>query len=359
MKIFLLILTVFISIAFSSEGASALREIQEGMEIPSFPVSDMAGKSFSYQERAGKKGTLLIFWQTTTKNSLRALQQLQDHYAKWQQNGLEILAINVERQNITDDDIKNIKLVAEGLSFPLFVDRGLVLFDKFGVVALPTMILVDDKMVIHKEMSGLPLVGSPLFFEEVGHFLGEKRLAARVVYRPVKQAMLSYQMGLRLEKKKDYDKAIELYERSAKTDTKYVNPFVRLIGIYLRLNKFDEAKLLLAKADKSILDNPAMMMTSGKLHYYEKDFAKAGKMFAESLAREETPDAYVYAGFISSDEGRREEAEMSFNHAVVLSNRFPEVLNKIGRFLAGKGEYSRANDYYRQALEEILETGGK
>jgi len=67
----------------------------------------------------------------------------------------------------------------------------------------------------------------------------------------------------------------------------------------------------------------------------------------------------VYSGFISYDEGRREEAERSFDQAVTLSNRMPEVLNKIGRFFAGKGEFAKANGYYKQALEEILKTGGK
>lgn len=357
MKTLLFILSIFAVLAFSSEGASALRELQEGMEMPSFSLTDLAGKSFPYREIAGKKGTLLIFWQTTTKNSQKALQQLQSRYAEWQQKGLQIVAVNVEEQNITDDDIKTIRSAAEGLSFPIFVDRGLVLFDKLGVIALPSMILIDDKMVISKEMSGFPLVGSQLFFEEVGYFLGEKRVAAKEEYRPVKQAMLSYQMGLRLEKKKDYDKAIDLYERAVKSDPKYVSPFVRLTELYLRFKRPEEAKMALAKVDKSVLDNPALMMSMGKLHYHEKDVAKARKMFAESLTKEETPDAYVYSGFISYDEGRMQEAETSFSHAVVLSNKSPEILDKIGRFLAGKGEYAKANGYYKQALEEILKAG--
>jgi hypothetical protein len=64
--------------------------------------------------------------------------------------------------------------------------------------------LLDDKMVIQKEMSGFPLVGSQVFFEEIGYFLGEKRLVAKEVYKPVKQALLSYRMGFKLEKKKHY-----------------------------------------------------------------------------------------------------------------------------------------------------------
>lgn len=359
MKRMLFILAVFSSIVFSSEGASALRELQAGMAIPIFSVSNAAGNIFPYPDLAGKKGTLLIFWQTSTKNSQKALQQLEGKYAEWQKQGLQILAVNVEEQNITDEDLKKIKSVAEGLSFPIFVDFGLTLFDKLGIIALPTMILIDDKMLITKEISGFPLVGSQIFFEEVGYFLGDKRLAAKEVYQPVKQAVLSYRMGLRLEKKKDYDKAIDLYERALKADPKYVNPVARLMELYLSLKRLDEARALPAKVDKSISDNLAVMMSIGKLYYHEKNVTKAGKMFAESLAREETPDAYVYSGFISYDDGRLAEAEASFNHAIALSNRLPEVLHKIGRYFAGKGEFVKANGYYKQALEEILKTGGK
>jgi Tfp pilus assembly protein PilF/peroxiredoxin len=359
MKKLLFVLIVFFSIAMTSEGASALRELQAGMAVPDFSLSNPAGKNFPYQELAGQKGTLLIFWQTSTINSQKALRQLESRYAEWRKQGLQILAVNVEEQNITDEDLKKIKSFSEGLSFPIFVDFGLTLFDKLGIIAMPTMILIDDKMVINKEMSGFPLVGSQLFVEEVGYFLGEKRVVAKEVYQPVKQAMLSYQMGLRLEKRKDYDKAIDLYEKALKADPKYVNPAVRLMELYLSLKRPDEAKALPAKIDKSILDNPVIMMSIGKLHYHEKDATKAGKMFAESLMREETPDAYVYSGFISYDEGRREESERFFNQAVTLSNRSPEVLNKIGRYFAGKSEYAKANGYYKQALEEIFKAGGK
>lgn len=359
MKNLLFIFAVFSSIAFSSEGASALRELQAGMAIPSFSISNPAGKGFSYQELAGQKGTLLIFWQTSTKNSQKALQQLESKYTQWRKQGLQILAVNVEEQNITDEDLKKIQSIADGLSFPMFVDFGLTLFDKLGVIALPTMILIDDQMVIVKELSGFPLIGSQLFMEEVGYFLGEKRVVAKEVYRPVKQAMLSYQMGLRLEKKKDYDKAINLYEKALQADPKYVNPVVRLMELYLSLKRADEARALPAKIDKSILDNPLIMMSLGKLYYHQRDITNAGKMLAESLTREETPDAYVYSGFISYDEGRKEEAERSFDHAVALSNRLPEVLAKVGVFLSGKGEYAKANGYYKRALEEILKTGGK
>lgn len=354
-----LLLAVFSFIVFSSECVSALRDLQTGEAIPPFSVSNAASKSFSLTELAGKKGTLLIFWQTSTKNSQKALRLLETNYAKWKKQGLEIVAVNVEEQNITEDDLKKIKAASEGLAFPMFVDFGLTLFDKLGVIALPTLILLDNNLVISREMSGFPLVGSQLFFEEVGYFLGDKRLVEQEVYRPVKLAMLSYQMGRKFEKKKDYDRAVDLYEKALKADPKYVKPIVRLMELYLSLKRIDEARALPAKIDAAILDDPAVKMSRGKLYYHDKDADKAMKMFAESLTREETPDACVYSGFISYGKGLREEAEASFAHAASLSNKSPEIMNKIGKFFAEKGEYARANGYYKQALEEILKTGGK
>jgi tetratricopeptide (TPR) repeat protein len=329
------------------------------MEVPSFSVTDISGKSFPYQELAGKKGSLVIFWQTTSKNSGKALRQIQDSHVAWREKGLQIVAINVEEQNISADDLKAIKAVADTLSFPVYVDRGLVVFDKLGVIALPTMILLDDKMVIQRQMSGLPLVGTQIFWEEVGYFLGEKKVAAKEVYKPARGAFLSYQMGLKFEKQKNPDKAVEVYEKAAAVDSAFINPFIRLADIYLRSGRVDAVKLLLAKADKRLVDNPAFILCAAKLAYHEGDMAKAQKMIAESLAGEETPDAYVYSGFISSAAGLHSEAETAFNHAIALSHESPEVLRMIGRFFSGKGEYAKANVYYKQALEEIFRTGGR
>ena len=354
MKRLLLLLVVFATVVCSSEGASALRELQEGMDVPPFSLSDLTGKHFTYQGVAGKKGTIVIFWQTTTKNSEKALRQLQSKYADWQQKGLEVLAINMEGQNVTADNLKATVNIAGQLSFPAFVDRGLVLFDKLGVIALPTMILLDDKMVIQKEMSGFPLVGSQVFFEEVGYFLGEKRLVAKEVYKPVKQALLSYRMGIKLEKKKNYEKAVELYEKAVSLDPVYVTPFVRLVDIYLTTHNLGAAKAALGKIDNKIADNAVIMMSKGKLAYYEKDFAQAKKVFADSLATEETPDAYLYSAFIYLMEGQLQEGDNYLKHALILSNNAPEVLYKIGKFFAGKGDYGRANGYYKQALEQII-----
>jgi tetratricopeptide (TPR) repeat protein len=359
MKRSLLIYGVLALVLFSSEGASALRDLQEGMEVPTFSVSDIAGKIFSSQELAGKKGSLLIFWQTTSKNSGKALKQIQDSHAAWRQKGLQILAINVEEQNISDDDVKAIKAVADKLSFPVYVDRGLAVFDKLGVIALPTMILLDDKMVIQRQMSGLPLVGSQIFWEEVGYFLGEKRVAAKEVYKPARAAFLSYQMGLKFEKQKNPDKAVDVYEKAVAADPAFIKPFIRLVDIYLRSRRVDAVKALLVKADKRLEDNPALMLCAAKLAYHEQQMDKAKKMVTESLAREETPDAYVYSGFISSAAGFHPEAETAFNHAIELSHDSPEVLQNIGRFFSEKGEYAKANAYYKKALEEIFKTGGR
>lgn len=354
MKIILSLLVIAAAVIFSSEGASALKEYQEGMEIPSFSISDLAGKNFTYQDVAGKKGTIVIFWQTTTKNSEKALRQIQGKYPDWQQKGLQVLAINVEEQNITADDLKAISSFTAQLSFPVFVDRGLTIFDKLGVVALPTIILLDDKMVIQKEMSGFPLVGSQVFFEEVGYFLGEKRLVVKEVYKPVKQALLSCRMALKLEKKKNYEKAIELYEKALSLDQAYVTPFVRLVEIYLSTGNLEAAKAVLVRVDNKIAENAAIVMSKGKLAYYERDFLQAKKMFADSLAKEETPDAYIYSAFIDFAEGKIQEGENFLKQAVTLSNYAPEVLYKIGKYFALKGEYGKANGYYKQALEQII-----
>ena len=355
-----LISALLLSIILTSEGASALRELQEGMEIPPFSISDVSGKTSAYKELAGKKGTLLIFWQTTTKNSEKALEILQKKYPDWQQKGLQVLAVNVEKQNISEDDLKTITAAADRLklTFPLLIDRGLSVFDKFGVIALPSLVLVDDKMVIQREMSGFPLMGSREFLEEVGYFLGEKRaVAAKETYRPPKQATLSYQLGFRFESKRNPDKAVELYEKAVSIDPAYAAPYVRTVDIHIRSGQYQAARALVSKIPKNLLENPQVMMSMGKVYFHENDLAGAKKLLMDSLAREEIPDTCVYLGFIYYNEGNKEEAEKAFSAAAGLSADSPEVLHKIGRFFSAKGDYARANEYYKKALEQIITNG--
>jgi Tfp pilus assembly protein PilF len=97
------------------------------------------------------------------------------------------------------------------------------------------------------------------------------------------------------------------------------------------------------------------MTSMGKVSFHENDLAAAKKILAETLAREEIPDAYVYAGFIHYQEGDKQAAEKEFANAAGLSGNSPEVLHKIGRFFSAKGEYTKANVYYKMALEKILD----
>jgi uncharacterized protein HemY len=91
---------------------------------------------------------------------------------------------------------------------------------------------------------------------------------------------------------------LELYEKAVSLDPAYVTPFVRLVDLYLTARNPGAAKAALARIDNKIADNAVIMMSKGKLAYYEKAFVQAKKMFTDSLAKEETPDAYIYSAFI-------------------------------------------------------------
>lgn len=359
-KTFLLIFFIFIILVPSVSGA--LRELHEGTKIEPFIVVSLSGKSFSYHQLSGKKGTLIFFWSTNTKNSTKALEILQEKYSVWKEKGLQILAINVEKQYFSEDDIKALKQSVDSkkITIPVLIDKGLILFDKFGVIALPSMVLIDDKMTIYKEISGFPLVGSQVFFDEVSIFLGEKKVTeTKIAYKPAKQSLLAYQLGLRFEKKKDFERAVEMYEKAISVDSAFVLPYGRLFDIYINLNKISSVKNILSKADKSLLKKPLIMMNIGKVYFHENDLVNAKKILLKSIAEEEFVDVFIYLGFISYIEGNISETERLFLNAVSISNNSPEALNKIGRFYALKGNNLKANEYYKKALEEILKTKGR
>jgi len=352
-------LWIFSLIFLSSEGASALRELQEGMGIPHFSLTTIEGKKVNFENVKGKKGTVIIFWQTTTGNSLKALDYLRREADVWRSKGMEIIAINVEAQVLSTEEVIKIREMAAVYPFPFFLDEGLYLFDLFGVIALPTLILVDEKGIIQKEISGFPLVGVAQFFEEVAYFLGKKRETAKETYRPDRKAVLFYQMGLNQEKRGNLEQAMNYYERAILADGKYISPYRRLTEILLRRDEKEKVKMLLTKAPGELKKNPLFSVCLGMLSFHEGNLREAKQLLEESLNYEETPEIFLYLGFVLYREADTKGAETNFAHALEMSNRAPEILYKIGKFLINEGRYDKGLPYYREALEEILKLGNR
>jgi thiol-disulfide isomerase/thioredoxin len=99
----------------------------------------------------GKKVVLLNFWATWCPPCRLEMPQLQTLHERYQDKGLQILAINVEEDEKTVRDF----LSQRTLSFPVLLDREGLVAARYRVEAFPTTVLLDAEGKVFHVTAGL------------------------------------------------------------------------------------------------------------------------------------------------------------------------------------------------------------
>ena len=142
-------------------GRGALTKVQAGMKAPGFVLKTLEGKPLALEKNLGRKGTVVAFWATWSPGSSRLLARLRSFHAEHGGEGLAVIGVNVENQTIGLEDREKIRKFAADLKvgFPILLDERLSIFHRYGVVAVPSTVVLDDKGIVVFELSGLSLIG--------------------------------------------------------------------------------------------------------------------------------------------------------------------------------------------------------
>ncbi|MDA8088445.1 MAG: TlpA disulfide reductase family protein [Nitrospiraceae bacterium] len=132
------------------------------MKAPDFTLKSMDGKTKEFADIKGQKLTVLLFWSTWSAYSQDALKQMEQMYDMYRSKGLSVMAIDVDGQETTDQTLSQIKSEISGmkLDLPVSIDYGLVMYHDYGVIAVPSTVILDKNRVIKYELAGFPLMGS-------------------------------------------------------------------------------------------------------------------------------------------------------------------------------------------------------
>lgn len=142
------LLTLFTMLAFvlnpAATGASGGIEI--GSTVESFSLPDTDGNMKSLNELRGKKGTLVV-WLSAQCPVVKAYKdRINEIAAEYQAKGVAFVGIN---SNATEDLnwVKSNK-TEFGYNFPVLIDKGNVLADKWGATVTPEVYYLDSKNVL-------------------------------------------------------------------------------------------------------------------------------------------------------------------------------------------------------------------
>lgn len=120
-----------------------------GDQAPNFVLKDLEGNEVKLSDLRGK-GVFLNFWGTWCEPCEREFPYMENQYKVFKDQGVEILAVNIQETNVAVERFKS----KHQLTMPILMDRTDQVRQAYGIVPLPTTILIDENGKILRKDSG-------------------------------------------------------------------------------------------------------------------------------------------------------------------------------------------------------------
>lgn len=125
-----------------------VQKVDVGSVAPDFALLDLDGKKHRLSDYRGE-GVLLNFWATWCGPCKEEMPYLNNQYAKYKDEGVNVIAVNVGEADIAVKEFAN----RYSLSFPIVLDAETQVMTAYGVNPLPISFLIDKNgeiVEIHK-----------------------------------------------------------------------------------------------------------------------------------------------------------------------------------------------------------------
>lgn len=363
-------LGVFLLFLAVGQASGAFKNIAVDDKAFDFTLNSISGSSVRLESELGQKALVLVFWASWSPRSAAILDDLESYYQKNSKNGLKVIAVNVEGENLTPETKSVISEMASKYSFIVAYDDGLEAFNSYGVVATPSLAILDETGVIRYERAGYSTSAKLDMYDALNERLGvvqeeggdSGRIAVKMrSYVPPKKATLRYGKAQVLIKRGQAKKAVRDLEMAAKIDPDWVEPRFLLANVYLFLSKKNSSYL--AKAEQTLnsaleinADHAPSLSLLAEISLLEKNFEDALNYSEKALA---VDPSYVSAMLIKAGSlrglGRLDEAYGVVEKAFELEPDNPRVFAERGELAAAKGEYEKAAESFRKAVERALQ----
>jgi len=242
----------------------------------------------------------------------------------------------------------------------MLVDHGLVAFHDYGVIALPTTVIMDKDRMIKDELSGYPLVGSETMVDFIISTIEGKKtpvVEGRASYQPNKNALRFYNMGKTtlLRSKRMAETAEMWFKKAIEADAAFVLPHLSLGKIYLQRGDTALAQAEYKEALARAPENPIALCELGLILINEGKGKEGAALFEAARKVEESyAPCYYYAAYAHGKEGRMEDALKLFDEGKKIN---PFDYNNFvyqGKVFEAQKDQKKAFDAYKKALEIIL-----
>lgn len=362
-KVLASLLFFVVGLYAAPKAAAAFKNVQEGMEAPAFRLKDPGGNEFALDAFRKEKAVLVVFWATWSGRSLAELRDLQKLHAELEGKGLKAIAVNVEHERVTDEDLRAIgeKVGELKITFPVVLDSGLETFRSYGVVAVPSTAVLGEGGVVRSALNGYPTFALAEIREQVEVLLGIRKsdtaVAAKAdtAHKPTRQALLNFNLGRRLYASGMPDKAEPKLKAAAAADPGWAAPRVLLGDIYLAKARKDPAKAGEAKKEFEAAvaaekENVVARTGLARVYWRTGAAADAEQEVGEALKISDSyPPALMLKAAVLARKGNLPEADTLVRGALELSPRDPEAHALAGRVYEEAGDLRKAARMYHDA----------
>ena len=146
----LFILFAMLSLAACEDGPQDIEahgpSIESGATVEKFSLPDTAGTMQTLDSLKGKNGTLVVWLSAQCPVVKQYKDRINELAAEYQAKGINFVGIN---SNYTEDlDWVKSNITEYGYQFPMLIDKGNVLADKWGASVTPEVYYLDPKNVL-------------------------------------------------------------------------------------------------------------------------------------------------------------------------------------------------------------------
>ncbi len=346
--------------------AAAFKYVETGQKAPEFTAPDLSGAPVPSAPGPGDKAVAVVFWATWSPRSRAILDDLEKLYAEYRELGFRVVAVNVDHEHLDEETRRAVVQAAEAWSFPVVVDDGLAVYYAYGVVATPSVAVVDADGIVRFTRASYSTAAHLALREAVEGVLGVKPEAvARVAikkrdYVPPKKATLHYQKAQILIRRGMAKKAVRDLAKAARLDPNWPEPRVLMARLYLgpargKPGALEKAEAALREARKARPQHLQTLALLAEVLVARGNYDEALAVAGEALAIEPayTPALLARARSFRAL-GRVAEAEADVAAALEVDPRNPRVFFEKGEVAAARGDWQNAADAFRKAVELAL-----
>lgn len=329
-KALILFIILFLApTSYGSWAAMALMGLRPGDPAPDFQVTTLDGKEISLTNLKGKTA-ILAFWKRGQGSSEKTLADLERIYQEYKAKGVIVVAINAD--NAPEQEIRRIGS-AQNLSYPLARDEGLKAYGRFGVMVLPTTLVIgpEGKLEYYRSIHPRDFYAQirgyvRLLLGEITQAQLEKELYPRKIPEesPARKKAKRYlTLGRTLMDRGLEEKARQELEKAVRADPSFLEPHILLARLYLQGEEVTKA---MAELDQALELDP-----------HSKE-AKLLQGIAYAARGEDSQAISVLEGLLKNS-----------------PKPLPEAYYQIGKIYQKQNKTSQALEMYRRALELLLE----